>query len=89
MVHVLSQLYSKLVGREINSLSEIIVTVGATEALHSTILGFIDEGDEVIIIEPSFDCYVPMIKMAGGVLKYISLKPVFKFSTLLTCKLRN
>lgn len=55
---------------------EVLVTSGAYEALYAAITGHIDTGDEAIIIEPFFDCYEPMIKCAGGVCRYIPLKPV-------------
>ncbi len=44
--------------------------------IFSAILGHVNPGDEVIIIEPYFDCYEPMVKLAGGVPRFISLKPV-------------
>lgn len=75
LVQALSKLYSKLIGREINPQTEVLTTLGAYEALFSTITGHIDDGDEVIIIEPFFDCYEPMVKYAGGVPRYIALKP--------------
>ncbi|XP_017961760.1 kynurenine--oxoglutarate transaminase 3 isoform X1 [Drosophila navojoa] len=74
LVQALSKLYSGLVGKELNPLSDILITSGAYEALYSTIMGHVDEGEEVIIIEPFFDCYEPMVKMARGVPRFIPLK---------------
>ncbi|XP_050439429.1 kynurenine aminotransferase isoform X2 [Adelges cooleyi] len=74
LVNALSKLYSKLIGRTINPLTEIMVTVGAYEALFCAIQGHIQPGDEAIIIEPFFDCYEPMVCSVGGVPRFISLK---------------
>lgn len=53
----------------------VIVTPGATECLFASVMGLIDPGDEVIIIEPFFDSYVPDVVMAGGVPVYVPLHP--------------
>ena len=77
-MNAISKLYTKLLGRNtpIHPLNEVIVTDGAYEALFTAILGHINPGDEVIIIEPYFDCYEPMVRLAGGIPVFISLKPV-------------
>ncbi|KAK7067172.1 Kynurenine--oxoglutarate transaminase 3 [Halocaridina rubra] len=75
LVSALNKLYSKLIGRELNQLSEILVTAGAYEALFVTIMGLVNPGDEVIIIEPFFDCYVPQVKLAGGTPVFVPLRP--------------
>ncbi len=47
--------------------SEILVTVGGSEAIDAALRSIINPGDEVIIPQPSYVCYVPMVMMAGGV----------------------
>jgi N-succinyldiaminopimelate aminotransferase len=53
----------------------IVVTCGATEGLFDALYGSIDPGDEVIVIEPFYDIYVPIIETAGGVPVYVPLQP--------------
>lgn len=53
---------------------EITITAGATEALFSTFMAFIEEGDEVIMFEPFYDSHQADVMMAGGIPKYVTLK---------------
>lgn len=53
---------------------EINITAGATQALHTAISAIVSEGDEVIVFEPAYDSYVPVVKMNGGVVKFAELK---------------
>jgi N-succinyldiaminopimelate aminotransferase len=53
----------------------VIVTSGATEGVFSSVLGLVDKGDEVIVIEPFFDSYVPNITMAGATPVYVPMRP--------------
>jgi methionine aminotransferase len=57
--------------------TEITVTAGATQALYTAISAFINEDDEVIILEPAYDSYVPAIKMNGGRPVFVQLKPPY------------
>lgn len=56
-----------LYGRRYHADTEITVTAGATQALLTSILCAVHAGDEVIVIEPAFDSYLPAIALAGGV----------------------
>merc|ERR1719411_1479978 len=77
LVFALSELYTKLLNRPspLDPMKEVLVTDGAYEALFTAILGHVNPGDEVIIVEPYFDCYEPMVNLAGGTPVFISLKP--------------
>lgn len=55
--------------------SQVIVTSGATEALAACLMALLNPGDEAIIIEPFYDCYLPMIEQAGATAKVVALKP--------------
>ncbi len=59
--------------------SEVLVTVGGSEAIDLCVRTLIEPGDEVLIPEPSFVCYVPITEMAGGVPVIIETKPENKF----------
>ena len=54
---------------------EIIVTVGASQALDISMRAVIDQGDEVIVVEPGFVSYVPLVQLAGGVPVTVETKP--------------
>ncbi|XP_065710274.1 kynurenine--oxoglutarate transaminase 1 isoform X1 [Patagioenas fasciata] len=75
LVKVLAQFFGKLLERELDPMTNVMVTVGAYQALFCCFQAFVDEGDEVIIIEPFFDCYEPMVKMAGGLPVFVPLRP--------------
>lgn len=54
--------------------TEINITAGATQAIYTAITALIKEGDEAIVFEPAYDCYVPAIELNGGVPVYAQLK---------------
>lgn len=56
--------------------SEITVTSGASEAIFNAVLAVVRPGDEVIVLDPCYDCYEPAIDLAGGVCVHVPLDPV-------------
>ena len=64
-----------LYGRQYNAASEITITAGATQAIITIILAVVHAGDEVIVLEPCYDSYVPNIELAGGVVVRVPLTP--------------
>ncbi|MEE9371936.1 MAG: methionine aminotransferase [Saprospiraceae bacterium] len=81
-----------LYGTKVDPATEITITAGATQAIYTAITAFVHEGDEVIIIEPAYDCYKPAINLVKGiVVPYVIKGPGFKidwdvFEDLITPK---
>ena len=63
----------RLYGKSYDPATEITITAGATQAIFTVILSCVSPGDEVIVIEPAFDCYLPAITLAGGKAISVSL----------------
>lgn len=57
------------------SVDNVVVTSGATEALAASLLALVRPGDEVILVQPLYDAYLPLVQWAGGTAKLISLDP--------------
>jgi aspartate/methionine/tyrosine aminotransferase len=55
--------------------ANVLVTSGATEALAAAILALVRPGDEVVLIQPLYDAYLPLVLRAGGVPRFVSLAP--------------
>ena len=62
-----------LYGRRYDADIEITVTAGATQAIMASVLALVHPGDEVIVLEPTYDSYVPSIELAGGRPVYVPL----------------
>lgn len=54
--------------------NEIIITHGATEGIFASVMGLVQPGDEVILVEPCYEWYLPIVKMAGGIPKIFTLQ---------------
>lgn len=57
------------------SADNVVVTSGATEALAASLLALVRPGDEVILVQPLYDAYLPLVQWAGGTAKLVSLEP--------------
>ncbi|MES0882875.1 aminotransferase [Roseibium sp. SCP14] len=62
-------------GLEVDPQSEVLVTSGATEALADCIFALVSPGDEVVLIEPLYDCYLPLVQQAGGIPVRVRVTP--------------
>ncbi len=67
---------ARLYGLQADPETDITITSGATEALHSGISALVQPGDEVIVLEPAYDSYIPSIELNGGIPVTVSLDPV-------------
>ncbi len=64
-------------GLDVDWQTEVMVTSGATEALCDAVLALVAPGDEVVLIEPLYDCYLPMVRQAGGIPKLVRIAPPY------------
>ena len=67
--------YKHWQGLSLDPDSEVMVTSGATEALAAALFGLIAPGDEVVLFEPMYDAYLPLVLRAGGIPKFVPLLP--------------
>ncbi len=75
----ISHLFSSAYERQIDGFNEVTITSGATEAICAAVCALVNEGDEVIIFDPSYDSYDPLVTMNKGIPVRIRLKaPVFQ-----------
>lgn len=77
--------YNAWHGLDLDWQSEVTITSGATEAIAAALLAFIEPGDEVVLFEPLYDAYLPMVRRAGGVPRIVRLQPPhwrFEYETL-------
>jgi len=64
----------QLYGPKYDPLTEVVVTAGATAGLFATLTTFVRPGDEVVLFEPCYDSYVPVIRLSGGTPVFVSLR---------------
>src|ERR1700735_4268270 len=62
-------------GLDIDWATEVTVTSGATEAITACLMAVLDPGDEVVLIEPLYDTYLPIVRMLGAIPRLVRLEP--------------
>ena len=67
--------YAHHQGLSLDPDTEIMVTSGATEALAGALMALIRPGDEVVLFQPMYDAYLPLVLRAGGVPRFVRLEP--------------
>ena len=67
--------YKRFQNIDLDAEREVMVTSGATEAIAGAIFGAIEPGDEVVLFQPTYDAYLPLVQRAGGVARFVTLKP--------------
>src|SRR5918994_6698912 len=67
--------YKRWQGVDLEPSSEVMVTSGATEAIAGALLALVEPGEEVVLFEPMYDAYLPLVRRAGGVPRFVTLQP--------------
>ena len=74
LVEAIADWHARGTGIQVDPLAEVTVTSGCTEAIAACMLGLIDPGDEVVLLEPYYDSYRACVAMAGGVPRFVPLR---------------
>ncbi|MCW3474976.1 aminotransferase [Limobrevibacterium gyesilva] len=66
---------ARFYGLEVDPDSEVVVTSGATEAITASLMALVNPGDEVVLIEPLYDTYLPVVRLLGAIPRLVRLTP--------------
>ena len=66
---------ARFYGLDVDPDGEVVVTSGATEAITAALMALLDPGDEVVLIEPMYDTYLPVVRMLGATARLVRLTP--------------
>jgi methionine aminotransferase len=67
LLEMIGRTINESYNRIVDAQQEILITAGATQGIFTTIQAFVGQGEEVIILDPSYDCYEPAVILSGGV----------------------
>ena len=66
---------ARFYGLEVDPATEVVVTSGATEAITACLMALLNPGDEVVLIEPLYDTYLPVVRLLGAIPRLVRLQP--------------
>jgi aspartate/methionine/tyrosine aminotransferase len=66
---------ARFYGLNVDPMTEVVVTSGATEAITACLMAVLDPGDEIVVIEPLYDTYLPVVRLLGAVPRLVRLNP--------------
>ena len=66
---------ARFYGLDVDPAAEVVVTSGATEAITACLMALLNPGDEVVLIEPLYDTYLPVVRLLGAVPRLVRLQP--------------
>lgn len=66
---------ARFYGLDVDWESEVLVTSGATEAISDCLAALVEPGDDVVLIEPLYDCYLPLVRRAGAIPRLVRVTP--------------
>ncbi|MDF2996259.1 MAG: aminotransferase [Xanthobacteraceae bacterium] len=73
--HAVARHYREWQGLDLDAEAEVMITSGATEAIAGALFALIEPGDEVVLFQPLYDAYLPLVQRAGGVPRLVGLSP--------------
>ncbi len=74
LVQAIAETQQELYGLSYDPMEEIVVFSGATEGIAASMLGLLNPGDEVVLLEPFYDSYPPGLALSGAVPRYLTLR---------------
>ncbi|MCR9171458.1 MAG: methionine aminotransferase [bacterium] len=74
----IASMINKVYKRVVHPDSELLITAGATQAIFTAIMALVKEGDEVIVLDPAYDCYDPTIRLSGGTPIHVPLNDSYQ-----------
>ncbi|MFN6084980.1 MAG: methionine aminotransferase [Fluviicola sp.] len=77
LMEKIAEMIHEVYDRKVDPSTEMLITAGATQGIYTTIQALVHRGDEVVILDPSYDCYAPAVILAGGKAVHVDMTKDF------------